>query len=107
MKFLLVRAELCFAPRRWSGLLLCSLLWPALPASGQTDLAVVVRHAPSINSGRIEGSLWQLTGEDVTLNGGAQVTGDMFVPGTPTLQLNGQPNFGGAVAGTGGAQPSN
>ena len=36
----------------------------------QTNLAVTVRHAPSLNgSGQIEGSLQQLPGENATLNG--------------------------------------
>src|SRR5262249_17154873 len=44
----------------------------------------VVRHAPSV-SGRVEGSVRQLLGEDVTLNSGAVITGDLIEPGTPQL----------------------
>jgi hypothetical protein len=47
-----------------------------------TNLAVTVRHAPSLNgNGRIEGSLQQLLGENATLNGGFTMTGDLLVPG--------------------------
>ena len=67
--------------------------------------AAVVRRAPVLN-GHVEGSLRQLTGENVTLNSGAVVTGDLLVPGTPTVRRNGNPNFGGTVVGTGSAQPS-
>ena len=71
-----------------------------------TNLAVTVRHAPSLNgNGRIEGSLQQLLGENATLNGGFTMTGDLLVPGTPTLRVNGNPTFAGTIAGTGGTSP--
>lgn len=65
-----------------------------------------VRHGFTVN-GRIEGSVQQLTGEATTLNGGGVLTGDLLVPGTPTVRLNGNPTFGGTVAGSGSTQPSN
>lgn len=69
--------------------------------------AAVVRHAPTINGGaRVEGAVRQLTGEDVSLAGGAVITSALLVPGTPQLRLNGNPNFGGTVEGTGSPQPS-
>lgn len=69
--------------------------------------AAVVRHAPSLNGGsRIEGSVRQLFGEDVTLNGGVVITVGLLVPGTPTVRLNGKPTFGGTVEGKGSTQPS-
>src|SRR4051812_3698446 len=43
-----------------------------------------VQHAPSV-SGRVEGTVQQMTGEAVTFNSGAVVTGDLLVPGTPTI----------------------
>lgn len=64
-----------------------------------------VRHAPSLN-GTVEGSVQQMTAEDTTLNGGAVVTGDLLVPGTPTVRLNGHPTYGGTLDGTGSATPS-
>lgn len=66
-----------------------------------------VRHGLTVNSGRIEGSLRVLLGEAITLNGGAVITHDLLVPGTPTLRLNGQPNFGGLIVGPGSTQPNN
>jgi RHS repeat-associated protein len=68
--------------------------------------AAIVRHAPSLNSGRVEGSVRQLTGEAVTLNSGAVITSNLLVPGTPQLQINGSVTFGGTVQGTGSTQPS-
>ncbi len=71
-----------------------------------TNLAVTARHAPSLNgSGRIEGSLQQLLGENVTLNGGFTMTGDLLVPGSPALRTNGNPIIAGIIAGTGGTSP--
>ena len=73
----------------------------------QNDLIVTVRHAPALNGpGRIEGSLQQLLGENLTLNGGFTLAGDLLVPGTPALQINGNPVFAGAIAGTGSASPT-
>lgn len=77
----------------------------ALSRTASSVVAAVVRHAPTLN-GRVEGSIQQLTGENVTPNGGSVVTGDLYVPGTPTLRLNGQPSFGGIVEGSGSSQPS-
>jgi RHS repeat-associated protein len=69
--------------------------------------AAVVRHAPTFNGqARVEGAVRQLTGEDVTLNGSVVITSALLLPGTPELRLNGNPNFGGTVEGTGSAQPS-
>lgn len=82
------------------------LLW----AQGGSDLAAVVRHAPTIGGGRVEGSLQLLTelltGENVALAGGAVITSDLRVPGTPTVQISGNPTFGGVVEGAGSQQPT-
>ncbi|MEO5958809.1 MAG: hypothetical protein ABIR80_06810, partial [Opitutaceae bacterium] len=56
--------------------------------SAQTGTGLV-RHAPAINAGTVDGSLQQMLPESVTLNGGAVVTGDLLVLGTPTVRLNG------------------
>ncbi|HEU5123921.1 MAG TPA: Ig-like domain-containing protein [Verrucomicrobiae bacterium] len=72
----------------------------------QTNLAAIVRHAPNLNgSGIVEGSLQQLLGESITLNGGFTMTGDFLVPGTPTLRQNGHPDFGGIIDGNGSNLP--
>jgi hypothetical protein len=65
-----------------------------------------VNRAPSIN-GTVEGSIQQMLPENVTLNGGAHVTGDLLVPGSPSVRLNGQPNYIGTLDATGSATPSN
>lgn len=66
----------------------------------------VVRHAPTINGG-VDGSVQVLLPESVTLNGNAWVSGDLLVPGTPNVQLNGHPTYGGTVDGIGAATPNN
>jgi hypothetical protein len=66
----------------------------------------LVRHAPSVN-GSVEGSVQQMLAEGTIFNGGASVTQNLYVPGTPTILLNGSPNYGGTLEGTGAASPSN
>ncbi len=65
----------------------------------------LIRHAPTLN-GSVEGSIQQMTAESTTLNGSASVTGDLFVPGTPTVRLNGHPTYGGTLDGTDAATPA-
>ena len=79
---------------------------PLQAAAPGSDIIVTVRHAPAID-GRVEGSVQQLTGENLTLNGSTSITSALLVLGTPSLSLNGHPNFGGSLTGTGGTQPSN
>ena len=43
----------------------------------------------------------------MTLNGGATITEKLYVPGTPTVRRNGNPNFGGVIEGGGSAIPTN
>ncbi|MFO1477377.1 MAG: Ig-like domain-containing protein [Verrucomicrobiota bacterium] len=75
-------------------------------ARGQTNLAVIVRHAPGlIGDGRIEGSLQQLLPEETALGGGFTLTGDLLLPGTPSLRINGRPELGGVRSGPGPASP--
>lgn len=74
-----------------------------LKVNGSFIAGAIVRHAPKV-FGRVEGSVQQLIGEDVPLSG--VITGNLLVPGTPTVQIIGNPAFGGAVEGTGSAQPS-
>ncbi|MBI2498042.1 MAG: hypothetical protein HYV75_09090, partial [Opitutae bacterium] len=42
-----------------------------------------------------------------TLNGSASVTDNLFVPGTPTVRLNGHPTYGGTLDGMGAPTPAN
>lgn len=66
----------------------------------------LVRHAPTLNAG-LDGSLQLLSAEDFALGSAAYVSGDLLVPGTPQVQLNGQPTFGGVQDASGAATPSN
>ena len=66
--------------------------WTAVVRGGGPAGIALVRHAPEI-SGTVDGSVQQLLGEGVTLSGGATVTGDLLVPGTPAVRLNGKPGL--------------
>ncbi len=76
-----------------------------LPAT-ITD-AVVSKHKPTLNSGRIEGSLRVLLGESFTINGATQITSDLYLPGTPAIQLSGAAQYAGTVSDGGVSSPSN
>lgn len=77
----------------------CCFALPAAPS-------ILVRHGAALN-GTVDGSLQVLSGETVSLNGGALVTGDLLVPGTPAVRLNGHPDYQGTLDGAGGATPAN
>lgn len=64
-----------------------------------------VRQAPSLNGG-LDGSLQVLLPGNITLNDSAWVSGDLLVPGTPILQVNGQPLYAGVLEGPGSAAPA-
>jgi len=78
---------------------------PSQPQAPSVE-AAAVRHGQVVNGGRIEGSIRQLLGENATLNSGGTITGDLFVPGTPTVKLNGSSSYGGTISGTGSTQPT-
>jgi hypothetical protein len=69
------------------------------------DVTALVRHLPSLD-GKVRGSIQLVSAENVTLNGNAGVTGDLLVPGTPAIRLNGSPVYGGTVDGPGTAAPA-
>lgn len=72
------------------------------------DNLAVVRHAPELNDGRVEGALWQLLGENIFMAGNSTITSDLLVPGTPTVAItDGHPTFGGVIEGSESTQPSN
>jgi RHS repeat-associated protein len=71
------------------------------------DRIAVVRHAPALDSGRVEGALWQLSAESVTLDGTDTITSDLLVPGTPNVVVGaGRPTFGGVIEGPESAVPT-
>ena len=67
------------------------------------DSLAVVRHAPLLDSGRVEGALWQLAAEDLVLDGGDVITADLLVPGSPRVTTA---SFGGTIEGSGSREPS-
>jgi hypothetical protein len=75
-------------------------------ATGTLHIGVtaLVRHLENLNGG-IDGSVQALAAEDVTLNGSAWISGDLLVPGEPTVKLNGQPSYQGTLEGSGAAMP--
>jgi hypothetical protein len=77
------------------------------PANLSIAPVALVRHAPVLNSGLVTGSIQQMLAENVSLNGSSSVSGDLRVPGTPTVVISGSPNFGGTVDGSGSEEPSN
>ncbi len=66
----------------------------------------LVRHAPTL-SGGLDGSLQMLLPESGSLNGSAWVSGDLLVPGMPTVVTNGTVNYDGTIEVDGSATPSN
>src|SRR6185436_3687954 len=69
-----------------------------------SDKIAIVRHAPILNGGRVDGSLWQLNAENLSLTGTATITSDLLVPGVPTIST-GNPTFG-LIECVGDSQPS-
>jgi rhamnogalacturonan endolyase len=57
-------------------------------ATGQLVIGItaLVRHAPVLN-GDLDGSLQMLLPENLTVNGGVVVSGDLLVPGTPSVHV--------------------
>ncbi|MEO6001660.1 MAG: MBG domain-containing protein [Opitutus sp.] len=66
----------------------------------------LVRHAPAL-SGAIIGSLQVALPESFALNGSALISGDLLVPGTPTVVVNSGATYGGTLNATGSVSPSN
>jgi hypothetical protein len=79
-----------------------------IPAIKQLyDKIAVVRHGVTVlNSGRVEGSLWQLMAEDVTLDGTDTITSDLLVPGTPVVLHSAPASYAGTLLGTENPEPS-
>ena len=92
----------------WAATLAILFLLPSGVFAEDADApqAALVKNAPQIN-GRVEGSLQMLEGRSLNFNSGAEIIGDLFVPGKPQVRQNGQPDFGGVVVGDGNASPSN
>src|SRR4051812_25815576 len=65
----------------------------------------LVRHGPTIQ-GTVNGSIQVMTGESVTLNSGTNISGNLYVPGTPSIVINGSSSYGGTQPGTGSTSPT-
>src|SRR6185369_15778573 len=70
------------------------------------DSLAVVRHAPELSDGRVEGALWQQLGENIFMSGNSTITSDLLVPGTPTVSITDHPTFAGVIEGSESTQPS-
>ena len=68
-------------------------------------MAARVYNAPQIN-GSVTGSVQQMQGQSLTINSGAVITGDLYLPGIPNLNKNGNPQFQGIQLGAGSTSPS-
>jgi len=76
-------------------------------AAGTLEVAITarVRHLPSLNGG-VDGSVQVLVPGGVAMNSAAYVSGDLLVPGTPAVVLNGSAVLGGIIDGPGAEGPS-
>ena len=77
----------------------------SVPGTLKVGITALLRHAPTLNAG-LDGSIQLLSGESTTLNGSAWVSGDLLVPGTPAVRLNGSPVYGGTLDGAGAVTPT-
>ncbi|MBI2517439.1 MAG: hypothetical protein HYV95_11070 [Opitutae bacterium] len=89
-----------FQTRAWIVLFL-----PVAALSAQNVPTAQIRHVPVL-SGRIEGSVHALTAENIVLNGDAMIIGDLLVPGTPEVRLNGTVNYADTRDGSGNELPA-
>ncbi|KAF0092987.1 MAG: repeat-containing protein [Puniceicoccaceae bacterium 5H] len=76
-----------------------------LADEGEEKPRALVMKAAHVD-GTLVGDLQQMLGESVVLNSSAQVQGDWYLPGSPTVVQNGAPVFGGVVVGEGAESPS-
>jgi len=68
---------------------------------------LISRRAPSVNGTRVEGNIRVLLPESFSINSNAVVTGNIYVPGTPRINRNGNGVYRGTLTGTGNPQPTN
>jgi len=78
---------------------------PLSPAETSSVEAALVNHAPVL-AGRVEGSVRQLSREDVTLASGAAITSALMAPGIPRVQTKTGARLGSTTQGRGSAQPA-
>jgi len=88
------------------------LIGSGLAPSGSGSLptvtdTVITRHKPTLNSGRIDGTLRVLLPESFAINGNTQIASDIFLPGSPAILVNGGSTYGGNVGDGGSETPTN
>ncbi len=86
---------------------LASMLSPQPPVAETITDAVISRHKPTLNNGRIEGSLRVLLGESFTIPNATLITSDVYLPGAPSVQVNNGAQHGGIVEDGGANTPTN
>lgn len=74
------------------------------PAAGG-GLAAMVKEQLTMD-GSVVGNIQVLNPSSVMINSSTRLTGDLLVAGTPSVTVNGSPQFSGVVPGSGAAQPS-
>ncbi len=65
----------------------------------------IVRHPPTLN-GEVNGSLQVLVAEDLVISGRGRISADLLVSGTPTVQVQGNGNYGMMTSGSGSVLPA-
>lgn len=85
-------------------LLILSAIGTLSKASDFNGIAIT-QQAPNLN-GTVRGSVQMLNGQGTNLNSSLLIEGDFLVPGTPHIQVNGNPNWQGVLDGNGSATPS-
>jgi rhamnogalacturonan endolyase len=68
-------------------------------------ITALARHAPNLN-GDVDGSIQLLLPEDFTLGGNNFISGDLLVPGTPAVNVNGAAFIAGIKDAAGEVEPT-
>ena len=76
------------------------------PPDTPTD-AVISRQHPNLISGRVEGTVRVLSGQSFSISSNSELTSDLYLVGTPAIQLNNNAQHGGIVDAGGSATPAN
>jgi len=89
----------------------CLSLVAAIPvvfAQVNPDPEIHVRtaHSPQIN-GLVDGSVQSNQSGNINLNSGAEITGPLYVPGSPQIKINGNATPPQVIEGQGNPSPSN
>jgi RHS repeat-associated protein len=81
-------------------------LSPQPPVAETISDAVISRHKPTLNNGRIEGSLRVLLGESFAISNTTTITSDVYLPGAPSVQVNNGSQHGGIINDGGASTPN-